>query len=204
MDFLHVIVPQGTAENPKKEGLFLQFLQNLHKTAHHKHLSFELFGYNQYTYFFIGCEPDITKLVEGLIYSSYPDAEIRPVKDYTTVYDPKKHILLGTSARFAMSDIYPFKAYDEFEVDSLSSIFSVISKLGRNDHAWVQILTVPIDEDWKYHFLRKFRMRLNRFLRRFRLKNYVRMKEKSEYYKEEEALFIHKSEHETFKVQIRL
>ena len=46
-------------------------------------------------------------------------------------------------------------------------------------------------------------MRLNRFLRRFRLKNYVRMKEKSEYYKEEEALFIHKSEHEPFKVQIR-
>lgn len=203
MDFLHVIVPQGTAENPKKEGLFLQFLQNLHKTAHHKHLSFELFGYNQYTYFFIGCEPDITKLVEGLIYSSYPDAEIRPVKDYTTVYDPKKHVLLGTSAKFAMSDIYPFKAYDEFEVDSLSSIFSVISKLGRNDHAWVQILTVPIDEDWKYHFLRKFRMRLNRFLRRFRLKNYVRMKNQSEYYKEEEALFIHKSEHEPFKVQIR-
>ena len=129
-----------------------------------------------------------------MIYSSYPDAEIRPVKDYTTVYDPKKHVLLGTSAKFAMSDIYPFKAYDEFEVDSLSSIFSVISKLGRNDHAWVQILTVPIDEDWKYHFLRKFRMRLNRFLRRFRLKNYVRMKEKSEYYKEEEALlFINQS-----------
>lgn len=203
MEFLHVIVPQGSADNPKKEAVFLQFLQNLHKTAHHKHLSFELFGYNQYTYFFIGCEPDIVKLVEGLLYSSYPDCEIKPVKDYTSVFDPKKQVLLGTSAKLAVSDIYPFKTYDDFESDSLSGIFSVVSKLARNEQSWVQILSVPIDEDWRYHFKRRITMRFNKFKRKFRLKNYVRIKDKKTYYDEEDALFIHKSEHEPFQVQLR-
>ncbi len=204
MEFLHVIVPQGTSDNPKKEKLFLNFLDNLHKSAHHHHFSFEMFGYNQYTYFFIGCESGQVKLLEGLLYSIFPDCEIRPTKDYTLYYNPQKHILKGTTLKFRMSDIYPFLAYDHFEVDSLSGVFSVISKLSRQDFGWVQILLSPRDENWKYHFMRKWRMRMNNIARGFRLKDYVRLKNKKIFYNEQNVEMIHKTEHEPFEIQVRI
>ncbi len=204
MEFLHVVVPQGTPENPKKETLFLNFLDNLHKSAHHGHFSFEMLGYNQYTYFFIGCESGQVKLIEGLLYATFPDCEIRPYKDFTSFYDPAKHTLKGTSLRFRMSDIYPLVTFDHFENDSLSGVFSVISKMNRQDYAWVQILVSPKDDDWKYHFQRKWKMRMDRFYRSFRLKDYVRLKDKKTFYDEQHASFIHKTEHEPFQIQIKI
>ncbi len=203
MDFLQVILEQGTPDSPKKEHVFLQFLENLHNSIHHNHLSLELFGYNQYTYFFITCDSAITKLIEGLIYSTFPNCEIKPVKDYTTFYDPKKQFLVGTRAGFELSDIYPIKTYDEFEGDSLSGLFSVVSKIGRNDQAWVQILMNPRHEDWKYHFGRRWKMKLNNISRRFKLKNYVRLKDKQAFFHEENEAFIHKSEHHPFEIEVR-
>ena len=203
MEFLQVVLEQGTAEGAKKEHFFLQFLENLHNTAHHAHLSLELFGYNQYTYFFIGCEPGLTKLIEGMVYSLFPNCEIRPMKDYTSFYDPKTQHLAGTRLRFSLSDIYPIKTYEEFELDSLSGLFSVVSKLERNDQAWVQILVNPREEDWQYHLGRRVQMRLNNVKRGFRLKNYVRLKKKNALYEEEQHDFIHKSEHHPFEIEVR-
>jgi len=48
--YLHIIVPQGEAANPKKEELFQQVLVNLQNTVKNKTLSLEYFGYEQYTY----------------------------------------------------------------------------------------------------------------------------------------------------------
>lgn len=203
MEFLQVVLEQGTAEGAKKEHLFLQFLENLHNTAHHGHFSLELFGYGQYTYFFVGCEASYTKLIEGMIYSLFPNCEIRPMKDFTSFYDPKKQHLAGTKVKFSLSDIYPIKTYEEFELDSLSGLFSVISKLGRTEQAWVQILVNPREEDWQYHLGRRVQMRLNNVKRGFRLKNYVRLKNKNALYEEEQHDFIHKSEHHPFEIEIR-
>lgn len=203
MDFLQIVLEQGTPDNPKKEHFFLQFLENLHNSAHHAHFSLEMFGYNQYTYFFVGCEPSMTKLVEGLIYAIYPNAEIKPLKDYTNFYDPQKQKLVGTRLGFELSDIYPIKTYEQFELDSLSGLYSVISKLGRNDQAWIQILVSPRHENWQYHFGRRLKMKLNNLARRFRLKNYVRLKEKQAFFHEENEAFIHKSEHHPFEIEVR-
>lgn len=204
MEFLHVIVPQGTPENPKKEALFLSFLNNLHNTVKGKLFSFEMFGYKQYTYFFIGVEADGVKLIEGLIYSVYPDCEIKPLKDYTSYYNPAKHVLKGTTLAFERSDIYPISTAEVFEVDSLSGIFSVISKMERDDFAWIQLLSSPRNDNWAYHLFRRIRMRLNRIKRIFRLKNYVRLKDKKTYYGEEDASFVAKTEHNPFEVQIKI
>ncbi len=204
MQYLQVILEQGTAEAPKKENLFLQLLDNLHKTAHGKTFSLELFAYRQYTYFFIGAEDDAVKLVEGLIYSLYPNCEIRPAKDYTTYYKPESQHLAGTRLSLGRSDIYPLKTFEHFELDSLSGLFSVISKLEPTDQAWIQILMHPREEDWKYHFGRRVKMRVNQWGRRFRLKDYMRLKGKSEFYDEEQHAFIEKSEQDPFDCEIRV
>ncbi|MFA5792298.1 MAG: type IV secretory system conjugative DNA transfer family protein [Candidatus Gracilibacteria bacterium] len=204
MEFLQVLLEQGTPEEPKKEHLFLQFLENLHNTAHHKKISLELFGYGQYTYFFITCEKELLKLVEGLIYSNFPNSEIRPMKDYTSFYDPKAQTLVGTELRLEMPDIYPIKTYEGFDNDSLSGLFSVISKLDRNEQAWVQIVLSPRHEDWQYHVGRRIKLKINNLARKFRLKNYVRLKDKKAFFNEETADFVHKSEHHPFEIQIKV
>lgn len=204
LQLLHVIVPQGTPENPKTEALFTQFLDNLHKTSHGKLCSFEMFGQNQYTNFVIGCDDSSYKLIEGLLYATYPGCEIRPVKDYTGFYDSAKATLKGTSLRFRSSDIYPIQTFNGFEVDSLSGVFSVISKLKRTESAWVQILVSPRNDDWGYHLTRKVRMKVNRFTRKFRLKDYVRIKDKKTFHAEQESSFVEKTEQHPFDVQIRI
>lgn len=204
MDFLQVILEQGTQDNPKKEQLFLQLLENLHNTATGIPISLELFGYGQYTYFFIACPPEITKLVEGLVYSIYPNCEIRPTQDYTRFYDARSEQLYGTRARFQMPDIYPLKTFEDFEMDSLSGLFSVISKMGRTDQVWLQFLLCPRDENWQYHFGRRWSMKMNNFKRGFRLKNYMKMKGKQQVYTEENEAFIAKSEISPFQGEIRI
>lgn len=204
MEFLHVVIQQGMPDNPKLEKVFLQFLDNLHKSADHGHLSFELFGFHQYTYFFVVCDSGIVKLIEGLIYSSFPDCEIKHTKDYTEYFKPEKQHIAGASLGLRMSDIYPILKFDHFESDSLSGVFSVISKLGRYDQAWIQILIEPIHEDWKYHWGRRWKMKMNNVARQFRLKNYVRMKDKKTFFSEENEQFVKKGEHEPFAIQIRI
>jgi hypothetical protein len=203
-ELLHVIVPQGTPDNPKKEPLFMQFLDNLHKTAHGKTFTFEMFGYNQYTYFFIGCDAGSVKLVEGLLYSTFPGCEVRRAKDYTENYNPERQALKGTTLRLRMSDIYPLQTYDHFEVDSLSGVFSVISKLKRTDSAWVQILVSPREDNWGYHLMRRIRMKINGFTRNFRLKDYVRIKDRKTFRGEEDASFVAKTAHHPFEVKVRI
>jgi hypothetical protein len=203
MEFLQVVVEQGKPDNPKKERRFLQFLDNLHNTAAGKALSFEMMGFNQYTYFFIGCDPSISRLVEGLIYATFPDCEIRPKMDYTSVADPKKDFIVGTSLALAKPDIYPIETYDSFEVDSLSGVFSVVSKLKRSEQAWIQILIQPQDDNWSYQLGRRVVRRLNNISRRFRLKNWFRMKDKKTHYGDEDVAFLAKADSNPFEVQIK-
>jgi hypothetical protein len=202
MDYLHVVVEQGTPDSPKKEALFLQFLNNLHNTAKGKRLSFEFLGHHQYTYLFIGCEPSVTKLVEGLVYATFPGCEIQTVKDYATL--PKEGSLYGASLALKRSDIYSIKTYEEFEGDSLSGVFSVISKMRRMDQAWIQIVLSPRDDNWRYHAGRRVKMKVNNFSRTFRVKNFVRLKDKKTFFKEEDENFLSKTEHNPFLIQVRL
>ena len=203
MEFIQIILEQGSAEGAKKEQLFLQFLENLHNTASGTPLSLELFGFNQYTYFFVGCDPKLTKSVEGMIYSLFPNCEIRPMKDYSTMVNLQKQHVAGAKLDLELSDIYPIKTYESFEQDSLSGLFSVISKLGRHEQAWVQILVNPRQEDWQYHLSRRMKLRLNNVKRSFRLKNHVRLKNKKTVYAEEQQDFVDKSEHSPFEIEVR-
>ncbi|MFT7184121.1 MAG: hypothetical protein ACI9QC_000452 [Oceanicoccus sp.] len=204
MDFLQVVIEQGKPDTPKKERRFLQFLDNLHNTAAGQSLSFEMMGLNQYTYFFIGCDPSISRLVEGLIYATFPDCELRPKKDYTAMVDPKKSYILGASLTLTKPDIYPIETYEAFEVDSLSGVFSVISKLKQSEQAWIQILVQARDDNWSYQLGRRISRRLNRIYRRFRLKNWFRMKNKKTHYEDEDLAFLKKVDSKPFQVQIKI
>jgi hypothetical protein len=178
--YLHVIVPQGEQANPKKENLFRQVLVNFQNTVKNKPISLELFGYEQYTYCYIVVPDDLLETVQGLIYSTFPDCEIMPTKDYTSGYDPTKQVVAGTTLKFKFFDIYPFKNYERFTEDSQSGLFSVISKIDSGEQVWVQIVINPVNETAGYHFKRGWAMRFARLRQIFHIRDWFRAKSKNE------------------------
>ena len=202
--YLHIIVPQGEEANPKKEQMFQQFLNNLYRSVKGKVVSLEIFGYKQYAYFYIVVPNNLHALIEGLVYSSYPDCEIKESKDYCEFAKTKNLAFAGARVKLKRTDIYPILNYEDFEVDSLSGVFSVISKIQQDEQIWIQILTSPRDDNWGYHFARRFGMWANSIKRIFRLKNYMRMKGRKEFYTEEKQSFIDKAESHPFKFEVRL
>ena len=176
LHYLHVIVPQGEEANPKKENLFQQVLVNLQNTVKNKTLSLEFFGYEQYTYCYIVVPDDLLETVEGLIYSTFPDCEIRPTKDYTSGFDATRQSVAGTTLNLAYSDIYSPKSYDDFTEDSQSNLFSIISKVGAGEQIWVQVVINPKDETAAYHFKRGWAMRFAKLRQTFHIRDWFRAK----------------------------
>jgi len=177
--YLHIIVPQGEAANPKKEELFKAVLVNFQNTVKNKSISLEFFGYEQYTYCYMVVPDDLLETMEGLIYSTFPDCEIHEVKDYTSMLTGQDYVA-GATLGFNFFDIYPFKGYENFKEDSQSGLFSVISKISTGEKVWVQIVINPLAETAGYHFRRNWAMRFARWRQVFHVKDWFRAKGKEE------------------------
>ncbi|MBI3618987.1 type IV secretion system DNA-binding domain-containing protein [Candidatus Peregrinibacteria bacterium] len=158
--YIHIVVPQGTEGNQKLESKFQELLINMRNTFTGRRVSLEFHGYAQYTYLYIVVDEILLETVEGLIYSTFPEAELKETKDYTLAYDPKKQAIAGATVTLHHSDVYPIKTYDLFEEDSASRFFAVNSKIGLNDQTWIQIIAEPEDDTGWFHFKRKWRHRI--------------------------------------------
>ena len=158
--YLHIVIPQGTAGNKKLESKFQELLINLRNTFTGKRVSLEYYGSAQYTYFYIVVEEKLLETIEGLTYATFPEAEIRETQDYTLLFDASKQALAGAHVTLQNSDIYPVKTYDVFEEDSASRLFSTISKIGKDDQVWVQIISEPQDDTGWFHFKRRWMIRM--------------------------------------------
>jgi len=172
--YLHIIVPQGTKENKKLESRFQDLLVSLRNTITGARFSFEYFGYEQYTYFFAVMEEKYKETIEGLIYATFPDAEIKETNDYTAWFDPQQHHFAGCELLLKERDVYPVKTYDTFEEDSMSRLSSVISKIESGEQVWVQIIVEPHDDSALYHFLRSIRFRLAALKKFFSIRDRLR------------------------------
>lgn len=176
LHYLHVIVPQGEEGNPKKEDLFQQVLVNLQNMVKGKSLSLEFFGFEQYTYCYVVVPDELLETVQGLIYSTFPDCEIKATKDYTEEFNPQHQSIAGAHLSLRFFDIYPFKTYEKFTEDSQSGLFSVISKIESNERVWVQMVIRPKNETAGYHFKRNWARRFAKLRQLFHVRDWFRAK----------------------------
>lgn len=153
---------------------------NFQNTVKDKPIGLEFFGYEQYTYCYIVVPDDLLETIEGLVYSVFPDCEIRPTRDYTTAMEAGKHELAGATLKLKFSDVYSFKTYEEFPEDSQSNLFSVISKIASGEQVWVQMVVNPVNESAGYHFRRSWAMRFARIREKFHVRDWFRMKGKDD------------------------
>ena len=201
---LHIVIPQGEPENPKKEHLFQQVLVNLHNTVKGETLALEYFGFAQYAYCYIVVPDDLLETIQGLIYSTFPDCEIYPKEDYTLGFDPKEQAIAGTTLKLKHSDIHSFKTYDDFTEDSQSGLFSVISKIGAGEQVWVQVVINPKNETAGYHFLRNWSMKFFKLRQLFYVRDWFRVKGEDSIKKKRARVAKEKYEHKPFGSIIRV
>lgn len=123
--------------------------------------SLEIVSMEGYIQFVIRTRDKFRDLVEAAIYAQYPDAEITEVIDYTK-WAPKKFPdpewdLFGTEwIKVRKEDAYPLRTYHDFEdpatkefKDPLAAMLETMSKMGKGEHIWFQIIVTPISQkEW--------------------------------------------------------
>ncbi len=135
----------------KAHGMF-SFLKNP------PHVSFEIVGMPEDIRFYIYTPNKYKDIVEKQINASYPDAEIKVVDEKKA----KEGYIIGNEynifsesgkAAFASlklkdSNYKPIKFYKDFAVDPLSSITSVLAKMGSGEGAAIQVLISGANSKW--------------------------------------------------------
>ena len=113
------------------------------------HLSFEIVAKDKFIQFYVFVPKHLKEFVEGQIYAQYPTVEINEVPDYTKEIGDKDFHFAGTELKPTKPDVYPIKLFSDFEVDPISGITSVMSKLNPGEQVWLQINIRPVGDEWQ-------------------------------------------------------
>ncbi len=124
----------------KKSG-FLSFLKL------QPHIVFEIVAKYEDIRFYVSVPKNLQDMVEKQINGAYPDAEIIEVPEYN---------LFSENGRVAFAELElkessykPIKLFKDLPTDSLSSLTTVLGKMGEEEGAAVQILISPADKKWQ-------------------------------------------------------
>lgn len=122
--------------------------------------TFEIASIEGTVRFFVRCPLMARNNVEAQIYAHYPDVEIFEAEDYTLKVPQnlpnKDWDVWGTSLKLLNDDAIPIRVFKYFKedvtgkmIDPLASMTEAMSRVGKNQHMWFQIIFSPINEpDW--------------------------------------------------------
>ncbi|PIR89312.1 MAG: hypothetical protein COU07_00220 [Candidatus Harrisonbacteria bacterium CG10_big_fil_rev_8_21_14_0_10_40_38] len=121
-------------------------------------LSLEMVGTAQGIFFYIRTPESHRNLIESAIFAQYPEVEIQKVDDYVEeigmTLPNEAFDLWGAEFTLARDNPYPIKTYPMFEekieeaqLDPLSQIMEVMSRLQGGERIMIQILVKPIGDE---------------------------------------------------------
>ena len=110
------------------------------------HFGLEIVAHNNKIAFYLASPADKTRYLEQQIHAYYPEAVIEEVLDYNA-FNIQNQVLAGslkTKKNFAL----PIRTYKDMEVDPMSSIINVLSKLEKEESISVQYLIRSAKASW--------------------------------------------------------
>lgn len=149
---LRISVPKNNDKKPLSAEQMFASIHGIYSenSKYQNHLSFEIVAKDKYIQFYVYVPKHIKDFVEGQIYAQYPTVEIHEVPDYT------KSVIQSSGLNFATCDlvmtkpdVYPVKFFTDFEVDPLSGITSVMTKLNPGEEVWFQLILKPVGDRWQ-------------------------------------------------------
>lgn len=110
------------------------------------HFSFEIVANAKRIAFYFACHNDDFRYIEQQIHAQYPAASIEEVEDYN-IFAAQGQIA-AASIKTIKSFIFPIKTYQEIDVDPMSSIINVLSKLEKGESIALQYLVRSAKGSW--------------------------------------------------------
>lgn len=110
------------------------------------HFSFEIVADAKKIAFYFSCNPRDFRYIEQQIHAQYPAAAIEEVEDYN-VFGAQGQVA-AAYLKTVKSFIFPIKTYQEMEVDPMSSLINVLSKLDKGESVAIQYLVRSAKGSW--------------------------------------------------------
>jgi hypothetical protein len=149
---LQILVPKQNEKGPLAAEQMFATLHGIFKkeATVQDHISFEIAAEDKSIKFYIFVPTELRDFVEGQIYAQYPNVEIKEVEDYASAVTTTPELqVAGTELKLTNFDFYPIKTFQNFEVDPLSGITGVLSKIKPGERVWMQILVEPTGDAWQ-------------------------------------------------------
>lgn len=110
-------------------------------------LSFEYIVIDNQINFYIACPKELVSLIEKQITSFYSDVFVEEVEE-PNIFRPDSKVA-GCYVRGANKYMYPMKTFQQLPSDPLNNITNVLSKLGPEEGAAIQIMVKPAFDGWQ-------------------------------------------------------
>jgi len=148
---LRVDVPRNNDRSPLAAEQMFASLHGIfsESSMFQSHLSFEIYAKDKSIQFYIYLPRHLKDFVEGQIYAQYPTVDIKEVEDYTQNVVRSRINYATCELNLNKPDVYPIRQFTDFEVDPLSAITSVMSKMENGEEVWFQLLARPTGDDWQ-------------------------------------------------------
>ncbi len=166
---LAIDIPNDTEQTPKAAENLIANLSGAHSMITFREkwqegllqlsFSLEIVSIEGHVQFLVHTPVQFRELVEAAVQSQYPEAEITEVEDYTKEFPDKfpddKYNWKGGDLGPAKNHVYPFRTYLDFEhtldsefKDPLALMLENMSRLGKGEQAWFQIVVKPEGFEW--------------------------------------------------------
>jgi hypothetical protein len=110
-------------------------------------LSFEIIADQGLISFYVAVPKYLQEYVEQQIRANYNEAFIEEVEDYN-IFTPIGEIR-GAYLTFKRPHFFPIKTYKKMEVDPMSALTNVLSKLEKNEGAAIQFVMRSARKEWR-------------------------------------------------------
>ena len=134
------------------EQLFAS-LYNIHKSGFwsflspQPHLSFEIVAKQEDIRFYASVPRKFMDLVEKQMHGAYPGADIKEVDEYS-IFSQTGRVAFA-ALRLKNAPYMPIRVFRDLPTDPLSSITSVLAKMGPGEGAVIQVLIQPTGSKWR-------------------------------------------------------
>ena len=146
----------------EKVGIMAVFFKSVHKIGDitfkdwvldtvfdHMKVSLELVYDEGQISFYVVAYANVANFIAQQVTSNYPDAEVKVIKaeEYPNI-KPSGYTVRAASVSKVNDDVYPIKAFKNFEDDPLSTFTNAFGTLKRTDKAVMQFIAKPRSSWW--------------------------------------------------------
>ncbi len=171
MVFLKVLIPKKESkEDREKEGstyasekdfkemigVMTHFFEAIH-SIHEEDFKYRIIGqdffsleyavFNNQIFLYVVVPRNLVPLIEKQITGFYPDAYIEEVPD-NNMFKPNSRVA-GCYMRMLKAPWFPLRTYQRMGSDPLNTLSNVLSKLGTDEGASIQIVVRPEGDGWQ-------------------------------------------------------